>query len=135
MSTITISNLTDTPVAGETDLRQAVAEADSGDTIVLASGDFGEFIQLKSPLTVTGTNLTIDFGAGQDNEIDDENGKACGRADLIAKPSARRPFASVSASPGLPPSSCHGRRSLYPGPKPLHADFSIAFRKEALNGN
>ena len=56
MSTITITNLTDTPVAGETDLRQAVAEADSGDTIVLASGDFGELIQLKSPLTVTGTN-------------------------------------------------------------------------------
>ena len=44
MSTITITNLTDTPVAGETDLRQAVAEAKSGDTIVLASGDFGELI-------------------------------------------------------------------------------------------
>jgi hypothetical protein len=65
MSTITITNLTDTAVAGETDLRQAVAEAASGDTIVLASGDFGELIQLKSPLTVTGTNLSIDFGAAK----------------------------------------------------------------------
>jgi hypothetical protein len=32
MSTITVTNTTDTPVAGETDLRQAVAEARSGDT-------------------------------------------------------------------------------------------------------
>jgi hypothetical protein len=71
MSTITITNPGDTPVAGETDLRQAVAEAHSGDTIVLASGDFGELIQLKSPLVIpTGANLTIDFGAGQDNGID-----------------------------------------------------------------
>ena len=53
MSTITITNLTDTPVAGETDLRQAVAQAKSGDMIVLASDDFGEFIQLKSPLVIS----------------------------------------------------------------------------------
>ena len=71
MSTITITNLTDTPVAGETDLRQAIAEAGSGDKIVLASSDFGELIQLSSPLVISaGANSTIDFGAGEDNGID-----------------------------------------------------------------
>ena len=70
MSTITITNLTDTPVAGETDLRQAVAEATSGELISLARADFGEFIQLNSPLVISaGKDLTIDFGAGEDNEI------------------------------------------------------------------
>ncbi|MBV9908320.1 MAG: VCBS repeat-containing protein, partial [Hyphomicrobiales bacterium] len=71
MSTITVTNVTDTLVAGETDLRQAVAEAKSGDTIVLASSnDFGQTIQLKSPLVIAaGANLTIDFGAGKDNEV------------------------------------------------------------------
>jgi hypothetical protein len=33
MSTITVTNLTDASAAGETDLRQAVAEAGSGDRI------------------------------------------------------------------------------------------------------
>ena len=67
---VTITNLADTPVAGETDLRQAVAAAKSADTIVLASGNSGEVIQLNSPLVLqAGANLTIDFGAGQDNEI------------------------------------------------------------------
>jgi hypothetical protein len=71
MSTIPVTNLTDTPVAGETDLRQAITQAHNGDTIVLASGDFGELIQLKSRLIVSaGANLTIDFGAGEDNGID-----------------------------------------------------------------
>jgi hypothetical protein len=71
MSTIPVTNLTDTPVAGETDLRQAITQAHSGDTIVLASFDFGELIRLKSPLIVSaGANSTIDFGAGEDNGID-----------------------------------------------------------------
>ena len=71
MSTIPVTNLTDTPLAGETDLRQAITQAHSGDTTVLASGDFGELIRLKSPLIVSaGANLTIDFGAGEDNGID-----------------------------------------------------------------
>jgi hypothetical protein len=71
MGTITVTNLSDTPVAGQTDLRQAVAEAAIGDTVVLASGDFGEIIQLESPLIIAaGKNLTIDFGAGEENEID-----------------------------------------------------------------
>jgi FG-GAP-like repeat len=70
MTTITITNPTDTAVAGKTDLREAVAAAQSGDTIVLASGSFGDFIQLKAPLIIAaGKNLTIDFGAGEDNGI------------------------------------------------------------------
>jgi hypothetical protein len=55
MNTITVTNLSDTPVAGETDLRQAVAEAKSGDTIVGAG--------------TAGANLTIDFGDSSENEI------------------------------------------------------------------
>jgi hypothetical protein len=66
LSTITITNLGDTPVAGQTDLRQAVAEAKSGDTIV-GSG----FVTLDTPLIVSaGANLTIDFGSSASNEIE-----------------------------------------------------------------
>ena len=85
MSTITITNPSDTPVAGETDLRQAVAEAGSGDTIVLTSSLFGELIQLSSPLAISaGKNLTIDFGAGEDGGIDGSIIVAAGATATIA---------------------------------------------------
>ena len=85
MSTITITNPSDTPVAGETDLRQAVAEAGSGDTIVLTSSLFGELIQLSSPLVISaGKNLTIDFGAGEDGGIDGSIIVAAGATATIA---------------------------------------------------
>ena len=63
--------MTDSPIAGgETDLRQAVAQAGSGDTIVLAGVLFGDLIKLNAPLTIAaGKNLTIDFGSGGDTGI------------------------------------------------------------------
>ena len=70
MTTITVTNVTDSPIAGETDLRQAVAQAGSGDTIVLAGVLFGDLIKLNAPLTIAaGKNLTIDFGSGGDTGI------------------------------------------------------------------
>jgi hypothetical protein len=85
VSTITITNPSDTPVARETDLRQAVAEAGSGDTIVLTSSLFGELIRLSSPLVISaGKNLTIDFGAGEDGGIDGSIIVAAGATATIA---------------------------------------------------
>jgi hypothetical protein len=71
MATITITNVTDTPIAGETDLQQAVAQAGSGDTLVLAGVLFGDLITLNSRLTIAaGKNLAIDFGSGGDTGVD-----------------------------------------------------------------
>ena len=75
MTTITVDNYTDAPVAGEIDLRQAVAEASAGDTIAFPAHptNSSPIITLDSPLVIAaGMDLTIDgeqgaqygFGAG-----------------------------------------------------------------------
>ena len=59
LSTFTVNNSTDTPVAGETDLRQAIASANSttgANTIEFASGGTAETITLSSQLTLSNTS-------------------------------------------------------------------------------
>jgi hypothetical protein len=57
VSTIIVNNYTDTPVSGETDLRQVIAEAHPGDTIEPAAP---AAIALNAPLEITaGQDLTI----------------------------------------------------------------------------
>ena len=50
MSIITVTNFGDAPVAGETDLRQAIAQAAVGDTIASADTSNGAFISLSAPI-------------------------------------------------------------------------------------
>jgi hypothetical protein len=63
VSTITVTNNTDTAIAGEIDLRQAVAEASAGDTIVFAPHECD--VTLNSPLVIAaGKDITIDGDPG-----------------------------------------------------------------------
>jgi hypothetical protein len=61
MAIITITNQNDTPLAGYTDLRQAVAEAQSGDTIVFATTSPQA---LNTPLEIGAKTITIDGFSG-----------------------------------------------------------------------
>jgi hypothetical protein len=59
LSTFTVNNYTDKPVNGETDLRQAIASANSttgANTIEFASGGTAETITLSSQLTLSSTS-------------------------------------------------------------------------------
>ena len=105
MSTITIPNLTDTPVAGETDLRQAVARAHSGDVIVPTGSSF---IQLNPPLIFSaGANLTIDFGAGPSSEIEGSIVVNAGATVTIANVALTNQDLGAS-SPDVPPKGQDG---------------------------
>jgi VCBS repeat-containing protein len=60
MGTIVVDNLSDTPTGGETDLREAIAAAHSGDTIVIRADTF-TVIDMNAPLEIaSGKTLTIE---------------------------------------------------------------------------
>jgi hypothetical protein len=64
MTTITVTTLADTPSAGHLTLRQAVARAGSGDTIVFAS-DLHGAVSLSRNLVIS-QSITIDGSQGHD---------------------------------------------------------------------
>ncbi len=135
-SVITVANLND---SGSGSLRNAIATASNGDTIVFGSGVTGQItltsgqINIGTSLTINGSGITINGNVG--NNIFDVTGSASDTfSNLTLLNSADAITGSSNAFVSILNSTIYGSNSALFGVNATAIDSTIAASEIAING-